>query len=130
MSYMPKAKSDHYQTPERVFDILEEFGYKARFFFDPCPFHSTFDGLKTDWQEWNYVNAPYLLIGEFVHKAYNEFCKENSSILLIPTNKTDKDWWHNYIALFDFKIIWIRGRLTFKNEKNPAGSPHCLVIMD
>jgi len=128
-SYMPKTSSDHYQTPERVFDILDEYGYKARHYFDPCPFHSTFDGLKIDWQNWNYVNPPYSLIGEFVHKAFLELHKENSSILLIPTNKTDKDWWHNYIALYNFDIIWIRGRLKFKDTKNPAPIPHCLVIM-
>ena len=131
-SYIQKSKpSDHYQTPERVFDILHEQGLNAKHFFDPCPFHSSFDGLEGSWHKWNYVNPPYSLLEKFIEKAYDEFeNKNNFSILLLPV-KSDKDWWHDYIIKphFNFKIIWIRGRLKFKNTNNPSPNPHCLVVM-
>ena len=127
---MPKTSSEHYQTPDRVFDILHELGYKARYFFDPCPFHSMFDGLNIRWHYWNYVNPPYSLLKEFIVKAVFElFYKSHNSILLLPV-KSDKDWWHDYIIKYHFKIIWIRGRLKFKDTDNPAPNSHCLVVMN
>jgi len=128
-SYIQKSKpSDHYQTPERVFDILHEQGLDAKHFFDPCPFHASFDGLEIDWHHWNYVNPPYSLLEKFIEKAFNEFIQGRFSALLLPV-KSDKDWWHDYIINHNFQIIWIRGRLKFKNTNNPAPNPHCLVIM-
>lgn len=127
-SYMPKTSSDHYQTPDRVFDILYKLGYDARFYFDPCPLYSTFDGLLIDWHNWNYVNPPYSLLEKFIEKTFNEYKENHFSILLLPV-KSDKDWWHDYIIKNRFKIIWIRGRLKFKNTDNPAPNSHCLVVM-
>ena len=51
-------KTDNWQTPKWLYDELDA---EFHFNFDPCPLNSTFDGLKCDWGESNFVNPPYSL---------------------------------------------------------------------
>ena len=47
--------------------------------------------------------------------------------MLLPS-KTDQDWFHDIISN-DFKIVWIRKRLKFKNNKDSAMGGHLLVMI-
>jgi hypothetical protein len=129
MSYMPPIKSDVHLTPDIVWDIIKEgWGYEQNQFFDPCPVNPKWNGLEIKWKELNYVNPPYSkqsgdkksLLTLFVEKALEE---SGTTIMLLPS-KTDQEWFHKIKHL---PIIWIRGRLKFKNNKFSATQPHFLV---
>ena len=123
---MPLAKSDHYESPDRVFiEMIEQFGIHREDCFDPCPLHADFNGLEIDWKNFNYVNPPYSLLTEFVTKALHERAKQRISVMLLPA-KTDQGWFH---FVKKFKIHWFKGRLKFKNEKNHATQPHFMVLV-
>ncbi len=125
-SYMPQSKSDVHLTPDRVWDMIREnFGYLEEEFFDPCPVDPKFNGLELDWYELNYINPPYSDLPLWVDKAIKLTKKGCVSIMLLPA-KTDQQWFHDIIEN-NYKIIWIRKRLKFKNNKWSATQPHFLV---
>ncbi len=127
-SYMPKSKSDIHLTPDRVWDMIREYyGYQQEEFFDPCPVNPQFNGLDIDWYRLNYINPPYSNLPLWVEKAISHSKNSNYSvsIMLLPC-KTDQQWFHDIIEN-NFKILWIRRRLKFKNNKWSATQPHFLV---
>ena len=127
MSYMPKSKTDHYETPERVYsEMIDAFGIHIEDCFDPCPLNSDFDGLLIHWDFLNFVNPPYSLLKDFVEKSLEEAKRAQCrSILLLPA-KTDQAWFHTIKHL---KIHWFKGRIKFKNQKDHATQPHFLVLV-
>lgn len=126
-SYMPQSKSDTHITPDRVYELIENnWGYKKNEMFDPCPVNFTQSGLNIDWKEVNFVNPPYTLLKEFVAKAVFESFR-NTTIMLLPV-KTDQKWFHDLKHWWK-DIVWIRGRLKFKNNKWSATQPHFLVYI-
>lgn len=118
-----------WKTPKNVYKILDA---EFHFIFDPCP--STWkgqgyfkDGLKIDWYERNFVNPPYgREIGKWLKKGYEESQKGKLVVFLIPS-RTDTKWWHDYVMKAD-EIRFIRGRLKFDDQKNPAPFPSCIVV--
>ena len=125
-SYMPKSKSDVHITPDRVWDMIyQRWNYSQGRFFDPCPLNEDFDGLEIEWEELNYVNPPYTLLKEFVHKAFIENNKGKEVILLLPS-KTDQNWFH-VLLMYKPQILWIEKRLKFKNNKWYSMQPHFLA---
>ena len=129
MNFQSKAKSDHHRTPQRVFDFIESiFNEDVTKWFDPCPFHSKFDGLNIKWKPYNYVNAPYSRLFEFVMKATDEFfINGNKSLMLLPV-QSDQLWWNDFICGFKFKITWIPFRVRFVGQDKPSLNTHCLVV--
>jgi len=128
LSYMPKSKSDVYETPDVVYDVItSNWGYLKEEMFDPCPINPDFDGLSIDWHKVNFVNPPYSLLSEFIMAALEEKDKGNVTIMLLPS-KTDQQWFHDLISK-GYEIQWIRGRLKFKGEKWGAPQPHFLVMI-
>ena len=138
-SYMPPAKSDVHLTPDIIFSIIEDkWNIKKEIMFDPCPVNPTNDGLKINWSQFNFVNPPYSkeegstqsLLEMFVEKAHIESLKNKTTILLLPC-KTDQKWFHNYVIPRLHSnpecVIWIKGRLKFKNNQFAATQPHFLV---
>jgi hypothetical protein len=128
MSYMPPSKSDIHITPDRVFEIIERnYGYKKDSFFDPCPVNPKFDGLNISWKKLNFINPPYSKpdYENFIYKAIKESHENKISILLLPT-KTDQQWFHDLKNWYG-NIVWIKGRLKFKNNKWSATQPHFLI---
>ena len=123
-----QTKSDVHITPDVVFELINTYwGYKKQQLFDPCPVNPQWDGLKIPWHKLNYVNPPYTLLEEFVSKAYWESLKGNITIMLLPSTKTDKPYFHDIIVDHRYEIKFIRGRLKFKNNKWQAPQPHFLV---
>lgn len=130
LGYMPKSKSQVHITPQRVYDMIEEkWDWKKEEMFDPCPVNPKFDGLEIEWQDKNYVNPEYAVktLTDFVKKAIIELDKGHESIMLLPANKTDQDWFHDLILANGYDILWIRKRLHFTNNKWSSPAANFLV---
>lgn len=99
-----------------------------------------FDWLEIDWEKINFVNPPYNITDKpkFVKKAYDEYLKWNTSVLLIPAT-TETKWFHDYLV-WNAWIYFIKGRVKFKgyNSKNEyvtnktwqSGSMLCVLDPD
>jgi len=136
-SYMPKSKNQQHLTPDVVYDKLEQITTFSKFeFYDPCPPDTPykapcfFNGLYGDWERYNYVNPPYAVatLRLFYNKAKEQAAKGKTSYMLLPS-KTDQDWFHD-IILQDYYIIWFRGRLKFKGNKDSSMGGHFLVMIN
>ena len=114
-----------WKTPRAVYQTLDaEFGFDH----DPCPPNYEVDGLSSEWGGSNYVNPPYgrTVTGLWVKKAYEESQKGKTVVLLIPS-RTDTRWWHDY-CMKATEIRFIKGRLKFDDQPNPAPFPSAIVI--
>jgi hypothetical protein len=113
-----------WKTPKAVYQVLDsEFGFD----YDPCPTKPEVDGLTSEWGKVNYVNPPYgREIGKWISKGYQEHLKGKTVVFLIPS-RTDTRWWHDYIMRAK-QIRFIKGRLKFDDQKNPAPFPSAIVI--
>lgn len=103
--------SDHWATPKEVYDKLNE---EFNFDFDPCPLHSTFDGLQMEWGKSNFINPPYSRKKKeaFIIKAVEESRKGKRCIMLLPVSTSTKVF-HNYILPNAKEIRFHKGRIAF-----------------
>lgn len=113
-----------WKTPKAVYQVLEaEFAFDH----DPCPPRPKIDGLLSDWGNSNFVNPPYgRELPKWIAKSYEQWQKGKTVVLLIPS-RTDTKWWHDY-CMKATEIRFIRGRLKFDDQKNPAPFPSAIVI--
>ena len=117
------SATDDWSTPKDVYRTLDaEFGFD----FDPCPLHADFDGLSLEWGRVSFVNPPYSKIKDWCRKAYEEWKKGKTVVMLIPS-RTDTKYWHDYIMKAS-EIRFIRGRLKFGDSKNSAPFPSAIII--
>jgi phage N-6-adenine-methyltransferase len=113
-----------WKTPRALYQALDA---EFRFDFDPCPANPKTNGLESDWGNINFVNPPYgKEIIRWIHKGYQESLKGKTVVFLLPS-RTDTRWWHSYIMKAD-EIRFIRGRLKFDDQKNPAPFPSAIVV--
>ena len=113
-----------WKTPKAVYQVLDS---EFRFNFDPCPPRPDFDGLGIEWGGANYVNPPYgRELPLWVKKAYDEWKKGKTVVMLIPS-RTDTRWWHDYVMAAD-EIRFIKGRLKFDDQRNSAPFPSAIII--
>lgn len=117
------SKGD-WKTPKVLYQALDaEFGFD----YDPCPINPKSDGLKDMWGRRNYVNPPYgKEIGKWIKKGFEEHRLGKLVVFLVPS-RTDTKWWHEYIMKAD-EIRFIKGRLKFDDQKNPAPFPSAIAI--
>jgi phage N-6-adenine-methyltransferase len=115
-----------WKTPKAVYQALDaEFAFDH----DPCPagWDGKVDGLTSDWGNSNYVNPPYgRALPLWVKKSYEQWQEGKTVVMLIPS-RTDTRWWHDY-CMKATEIRFIKGRLKFDDQPNPAPFPSCLVI--
>lgn len=119
------SQRQNWKTPKKFYEELDK---EFHFDFDPCPENPRFDGLQTDWNFCNFVNPPYNKIKLWVEKAYQEYKKGKTVVMLIPS-RTDTKWWHDYIMKAN-EIRFIKGRLCFDDSGNPAPFPSCIIIFN
>lgn len=120
---MFSSATDDWSTPRDVYRTLDaEFGFD----YDPCPLHADFDGLQKEWGRVNFVNPPYSDIKNWCRKAYYEWKKGKTVVMLIPS-RTDTKYWHDYIMKAS-EIRFICGRLKFGDSKNSAPFPSAIII--
>jgi phage N-6-adenine-methyltransferase len=83
------------------------------------------DGLEIPWYGHVWCNPPYSDIGSWVRKAWIEHSglRTASITMLIPANRTDQKWWHDYVESAGYAELrrpFLRGRHKFQNAD---GSP-------
>ena len=113
------SKTDDWKTPTSIYQKYMNLNY-----YDPCPFQSTFDGLKIDWKNKNFVNPPYSKLKQWVVKCIEQHQKNKEVIMLIPARTDTKA----FKMLYDYGVhfIFITGRLKF-NDNGSAPFPSMFV---
>jgi site-specific DNA-methyltransferase (adenine-specific) len=105
------VNSDHWKTPDELYNKLNA---EFHFDFDPCPLNSTFDGLIIDWGLSNFINPPYNRKDKpkFIQKAYDEWKKGKTCVLLIPSATGTKQF--HELILPNAEIRFVKGRIAFE----------------
>ena len=130
---MFSSKTDLWSTPQ---DFFEDWNKKFNFTLDVCSdginnkcekfFTESDDGLKQTWEGVCWMNPPYgRTIGQWMKKAYESSLEGATVVCLIPS-RTDTKWWHDYAMKGE--ITFIKGRLKFGGNKNPAPFPSAVVV--
>ncbi len=133
MSVHFSNKTDMWATPQ---DFYDKYNKIFNFTVDVCAisenakcgvfFTPEQDGLKQEWKGVCWMNPPYgRQIKQWVKKAYESSLKGATIVCLLPA-RTDTAWWHDYCM--KGSIEFIRGRLKFGGNKNPAPFPSAIVI--
>lgn len=128
-------KSDEWETPQDLFDTLNE---EFHFDLDPCAtvqnrkcwdyITAHQDGLKADWGGCRvYCNPPYSHVSEWVEKCYREGHKDHTLVVVLLPARTGTRWFHDYVQ-HRAEVRFIRGRLRFGESKNSAPFDSMLVI--
>jgi hypothetical protein len=118
---------DDWETPRELYNELDS---EFHFDFDPCPLHSSFDGLdtKNKWGKCNFINPPYSrkLKEDFIKMAYWYWKIHHATcVLLLPVSTSTKIF-HEYIYN-QAEIRFLKGRVKFKgiNTKGEIVSNKC-----
>ena len=113
-----------WKTPKALYQALDA---EFHFDFDPCPVKPKTNGLESEWGNRNFVNPPYgKEITKWIQKGYEENLKGKTVVYLLPS-RTDTRWWHDYIMKAT-EIRFIKGRLRFDDQENPAPFPSAIVV--
>lgn len=119
---MFSSASDSWSTPKDTYEALDkEFNFND----DPCPLGGS-GGLEREWGRRTFVNPPYSEIKDWVAYGFNQWWKNKTVVMLIPS-RTDTHWWHDYVMKAT-EIRFIKGRLKFGGSKNSAPFPSAIVI--
>lgn len=123
---------DCWTTPDRIYlPLHEEFGFgwdlAASEENTKCPRFFTIDddALSRDWTEialpmW--LNCPFSKLPEFVEKASASSAAMVTDIrsragspivMLMPSNRNDQDWFHDYVIGVAAEVRMIRGRVAY-----------------
>ena len=131
------SNSVDWSTPKDLFNKLNDEFY---FTLDPCAdftnhkcdryYTKEQDGLKQDWSdEVVFCNPPYgKEVQKWVKKCFEEVysMKCKCAVMLLPA-RTDTRWFHDYIYN-KAEVRFIKGRLKFGGQNNPAPFPSMIVI--
>lgn len=133
-------KSDEWSTPQWLF---EQMNSEHGFTLDPAAtlenskctkfFTLEEDGLSKDWQgETVFINPPYSKCYDWIKKAHSEAKKENTKIVMLIPARTDTKWFHEFCLDNSVvsEICFLKGRLKFGDQKNPAPFPSMIVVFD
>ena len=136
MKTLFSSKSMEWATPRDFFRKLDE---EFNFDLDPCAqshnavcssfFTPEEDGLLQSWEgKTVFVNPPYGRgIGQWVKKAHEEGCREDTTVVMLIPSRTDTKYWHDYIMRAS-EVRLIKGRLKFGGGNNSAPFPSAVVI--
>ena len=117
MGYIPKSKSDKWQTPLEIYDPLNsEFNFN----FDPCPIdwkEGDVNGLDIEWGSSTFCNPPYSSTAKWIKKAADE-SKKGKTVVMLVNAITDTKAFHEYIYN-KAEVRFIKGRIKFINPSNP-----------
>lgn len=116
--YMPKSKTDKWQTPPELYGTLNT---EFHFNYDPCPIdwkEGDTNGLTTEWGTSTFCNPPYSKVAKWIQKAHTEWKKGKTVVMLINAI-TDTIAFHEYIY-GQAELRFLRGRISFINPAEPT----------
>lgn len=119
------SASDRWATPAALYDALHR---EFRFTMDPCPLDGEGDGLSPLFCQWGgqrvFCNPPYGPgIGDWLRRAR----EAELAVYLIPA-RTDTRWFHELVLPLASEVRFIKGRLRFGGQENPAPFPSMVVV--
>jgi len=96
--------------------------------FDPCPLNPcpATDGLKTPWQPLTYVNAPYSQQKAWTEKAYAEFRKGCTVVMLAKVGVIVRAYFEPFAA--EAELRFINHKITFPGFSRPAMFASVLIL--
>lgn len=110
----------------------------------PRYFDRATNGLGQSWAgERVWCNPPFSDLGSWARKAWQEIGAAPLIVLLVPANRTEQTWWHDYIEPFrdrpgsPLRVEFIKQRRRFiaagnaavqANERPPFGV--CLLVWE
>lgn len=133
---MFSSKDEVWSTPQDFYNRLDA---EFHFTLDPCALPSNAkckkyftpddDGLSQDWGgQVVFCNPPYgRKVKDWVRKCYEESRKPGTLVVLLVFARTDTAWFHDYVY-GKAEIRFVRGRLKFGGQKNPAPAPSMVVV--
>jgi len=118
------SQSVEWATPKALYDQLHA---EFTFTLDPCPLGGTENGLASLFQTWRgervFINPPYDNIYSWLNR-----CKDaDLTVYLLPA-RTDTVWFHKFCLPLAKEIRFIKGRLRFGDQVNPAPFPSMVVV--
>lgn len=125
MPYMPKAKSDQWNTPKWLYKFLFQLFELDN---DVTPTIPNIDWLNVHWYGREYMNPPFTKLSQFVEKAYHERNNCEIIVALLPVY-TDQMWFHRYVW-HSAKIYFIPHRLRFNDSVKPAPFRSMVVVWE
>lgn len=99
-----------------------------RDWFDPCPNNPTFDGLKIEWKEKNYVNPPYSNPMPWVEKAIAESKMGKLVVMLLRVDTSTK--WFAKLVEAQAHFFFAYGRLHYSDLLKPPNFATMLVLLE
>ena len=137
---------DTWTTPRDLFKTLDRefsFGLDAaalqsstlvpnNWYGPDHPYEDRRDAFTCNWSvdchSWAiWLNPPYgRTIKAWMAKADEEAGRGSTVVCLVPS-RTDTSWWHDHCIKHEVRFL--RGRLKFGNQNNPAPFPSALVVM-
>lgn len=133
------SASVEWATPQDFFDRMHA---EFNFALDVCAtrenakcgrfYTAEVDGLKQRWNvgphEAVWMNPPYgREIVHWVRKAWRTAYSGEGTVVCLVPSRTDTLWWHEFIQPFA-EVRFVRGRLKFGGQKNPAPFPSAVAI--
>lgn len=130
-----RSELHNWRTPDWLFETLDKF---FSFDTDVCANDSNFlcenyftaenSCFDNPWGKMNYMNPPYgREIGLFCQEALKQWRDHNKMTVALLPSRTDTKWFHNFIY-GKAHIFFIRGRLRFNDQPNPAPFPSMIVL--
>lgn len=120
------SEKHNWKTPKEFYEGLNS---EFHFDFDPCPVNPKFNGLEIEWGKSNFCNPPYKIREQekFIVKGISEWKKGKTVVFLLPS-RTDTKRFHELLLPNASEIRFIKGRLKFDDQINPAPFPSMVVV--
>ena len=128
---MLTSLNQDWRTPK---EIYEELNKEFKFDYDPCPpafRKGFFDGILNDWGKSNFVNPPYKtkIQDAFVKKAFEEWKKGKTVVLLIPVRTASRRWQNYILKEKGVEIRFLPKRMKFSNSSNVAPFDSAVIVL-
>lgn len=95
---------DNYKTPDWLKLPL----------YDPCPLNCQWDGLSSEWAEWNFVNPPYSEPLKWVKKAIEESKKGKHIVMLLRVDTSTE--WYKLLIEANAHFFYCNERIRFNGS--------------
>lgn len=130
-----RSELQNWRTPDWLFETLNAY---FKFDCDVCANDSNYlcenyytsenSCFDNPWGKINFMNPPYSRgMNKFIERAYLQWKDHNRMTVALLPSRTDTKWFHDYIY-GKAHIFFMRGRLRFNDQPNPAPFPSMIVF--